>query len=277
MPRRGHPSPDAMTRSLRLAPHPVAPIPVAHPPAPAIDVALVAPDDLSPRQRLTLAVVVVAVHAAGLAALLGARTAPPAADGPAAIQVAWIAPEPMPRPAEPAAPPPQPVATPAPLPLAARRAPERPSDPPPAPPSPVPVDRAPTAAEPDPAATPVAATPAAAAASTVAATPATPAPAPAASPPPTLSIRTVAYLTPPQLTYPPASRRAQEEGRAQVRVRVDAAGAPRETVLVRGTGHARLDEAALATAAATRFVPYTENGVPRAFWVVMPFVFELEN
>lgn len=99
----------------------------------------------------------------------------------------------------------------------------------------------------------------------------------AATPAPTLSIRAVSYLTPPDLQYPPAARRAQEQGRALVRLLVDAAGLPQRAALERSTGHARLDEAALATATATRFRPHTENGVPRAFWVVMPFVFELEN
>lgn len=99
----------------------------------------------------------------------------------------------------------------------------------------------------------------------------------AATAPVILSIGAVGYLEPPELQYPPAARRAQEEGRALVRVLVDATGHPQRTALERSTGHTRLDDAALATAAATRFRPHTENGVARAFWVVMPFVFELEN
>lgn len=99
----------------------------------------------------------------------------------------------------------------------------------------------------------------------------------AAAMPPMLSIRAVSYLVPPELVYPPASRRAQEEGRAWVRLLVDAAGAPQQARIEHSSGHVRLDEAALATATATRFRPHTENGVARAFWVLMPFVFELEN
>jgi protein TonB len=62
-----------------------------------------------------------------------------------------------------------------------------------------------------------------------------------------------------------------------VRVLVDARGAPQQMVLLRPSGFARLDEAALATVRATRFKPYTENGVALPFWVVMPLIFELDN
>jgi protein TonB len=103
---------------------------------------------------------------------------------------------------------------------------------------------------------------------------AAPAPPPA---PKTVSIGAVAYRTPPVLHFPPASRRAQEEGRVHVRVLVDAEGLPREVELVRSSGYPRLDDSALATVRATRFRPHTENGVALPFRVVMPLVFELEN
>jgi protein TonB len=107
---------------------------------------------------------------------------------------------------------------------------------------------------------------------------AAPPPAPAPNPAPKdISIRAVEYLALPVLSYPTASRRLLEEGRVDVRVLVDARGAPRETVIVRSSGYPRLDEAALATVRATRFKPYTENGVAMPFWVVMPLIFELES
>jgi protein TonB len=107
---------------------------------------------------------------------------------------------------------------------------------------------------------------------------AAPPPAPAPNPAPKdISIRAVEYLAFPVLRYPTASRRLLEEGRVDVRVLVDARGAPRETVIVRSSGYPRLDEAALATVRATRFRPYTENGVAMPFWVVMPLIFELES
>jgi periplasmic protein TonB len=105
-------------------------------------------------------------------------------------------------------------------------------------------------------------------------TPATPAPAPT---PKTISISQVAYLSPPQLDYPQAARRMQEQGQVHVRVLVDAEGRPQQMSVVRSSGHARLDEAALAAVRATRFKPYAENGLALPFWVVMPLVFELDN
>jgi protein TonB len=107
--------------------------------------------------------------------------------------------------------------------------------------------------------------------------PAAPGPAGPPASPATVAINAVQYLTPPVLHYPPASRRAQEEGRVDVRVLVDAEGRPGETRVLRSSGYPRLDESALATVKATRFKPHTENGVPRAFWVVMPLIFEMEN
>jgi protein TonB len=127
-----------------------------------------------------------------------------------------------------------------------------------------------------PAAAPVAASPA---------EPAEPAPAsasaPTASPPPPpaperrLAIGEVQYLAPPVLVYPLAARRLREQGEVRVLVRVDERGDPGRVLIQRSSGSDRLDEAALATARATRFKPYTEDGVPRPFWVVMPLVFEL--
>ena len=74
-----------------------------------------------------------------------------------------------------------------------------------------------------------------------------------------------------------AKKYLQEQGRVDVRLLVDARGLPQQAQVARSSGHARLDEAALAAVRATRFKPYTENGMPQPFWVVMPLVFELEN
>lgn len=112
----------------------------------------------------------------------------------------------------------------------------------------------------------------------VASPPAPPALPPSPPPAPkTIAITQVEYLTPPQLAYPPAARRMHEEGAVNVRILVDARGGPQQMSVIRSSGYARLDEAALAAVRATRFKPYTENGVPMPFWVVMPLVFELEN
>ncbi len=100
--------------------------------------------------------------------------------------------------------------------------------------------------------------------------------APVAPPPPkTIAITAVDYLTPPPLNFPMASQRLRENGTVHVRVLVDPRGTPQQMVVIRSSGFARLDDAALATVHATRFKPYTENGVALPFWVVMPLIFEL--
>jgi protein TonB len=128
-----------------------------------------------------------------------------------------------------------------------------------APPPPLPVEPTPVVPEP------------------VVAAPAPPPPPPAPPAPRTIAITAVEYLSPPVLTYPGASRRLQEQGQVNVRVLVDARGLPQQMYVIRSSGFARLDEAALATVRATRFKPYTEDGTPLPFWVVMPLVFELDN
>lgn len=111
---------------------------------------------------------------------------------------------------------------------------------------------------------------------TFAAASAPPAPRPA-PPERQIAITQVEYLSPPVLNYPQAARRQREQGQVQVRVRVDEHGRPERFVVLRSSGFERLDDAALATVRATRFKPYTEDGVARPFWVVMPLVFELDT
>ena len=79
-----------------------------------------------------------------------------------------------------------------------------------------------------------------------------------------------------------AGRSLDRDGAAAiVHARVVMAGVPtfvpQQMQLTRSSGFASLDEAALATVRATRFKPYTENGLPQPFWVLMPLVFELEG
>jgi protein TonB len=141
----------------------------------------------------------------------------------------------------------------------------------------VPSAEAPTAVVPD--TTVAVATPTARPASQASTAP-PPARPTAPAPPPlpkTISISQVAYLSPPQLEYPHAARRMQEQGQVMVRVLVDAEGRPQQMSVTRSSGYDRLDEAALAAVRATRFKPYAENGIALPFWVVMPLVFELDN
>lgn len=219
------------------------------------------PDALPAAARRAVLAGAALLHAGAFWALLQLDPVRRAVGEVLPITVDWIAP---PAPATPPPPPPPPKRTPVvqptkpvivsePVALPAEPAFVAP------PPPPQPAEPAPVIAEP------------------VVAAPAPPPPPPPAPPAPrTIAISAVQYLSPPVLSYPPASRRLQEQGQVQVRVLVDARGLPQQMSVIRSSGHARLDEAALATVRATRFKPYTENGTPLPFWVVMPLVFELE-
>ena len=241
-----------------------------------------AADPLSRPLRIAAAASMVALHALAIWALLQLGPVRQAVGAAVPIFVDLIvppAPEPPKGALTPPPPPPETVSPPMRRPVIARKPKPTPVEPvltapPPRPeptraaepePAPAPADPAPVAppAQPAPQAEPAVA--------------AAPPPAPVPRAPREVSIRAVEYLTLPVLHYPLASRRLQEEGRVHVRVLVDVAGLPREMQVIRSTGYPRLDEAALAAVRATRFKPYTGNGVAMPFWVVMPLVFELEN
>jgi protein TonB len=209
-------------------------------------------DTLSTAQRRGLVLGMLGAHLAAGWALLQLEPVRRAVGEVAPVFVDWVAP---PAALPPAPPPPPPTPRPKPVQPPTLRA-AAPAPPPAtfvAPPSP-----------PEPPAVVEAAPPA----------PVTP-PAPVAPPPPkTIAITAVEYLSPPQLVYPAASQRLREQGTVHVRVLVDSRGAPQQMQLVRSSGFTRLDDAALATVRATRFKPYTENGVALPFWVVMPLIFE---
>ena len=79
------------------------------------------------------------------------------------------------------------------------------------------------------------------------------------------------------LDYPRLSRRNGEAGRVMVRVYIDTAGLPRNVQVSASSGHARLDDAAIAAVQKARFRPYTQNGQPTAGWAAIPINFELEK
>ena len=218
--------------------------------------ALGSDDTLSPTQRGGLVGGMLGVHLAIGWALLQLEPVRQAVGDLAPVFVDWVAP-PTAVPPAPPPPPPQP--------------PPKPLRPPPlvtAAPAPAPATFVAPPPPPEPPSVAVEAPP-----------PAPPAPpAPVAPPPPkTIAITAVEYLTPPQLNYPQASRRLREEGTVHVRVLVDPRGTPQQMQLLRSSGFTRLDEAALATVRATRFKPYTEDGIALPFWVVMPLIFEFDN
>jgi protein TonB len=92
-----------------------------------------------------------------------------------------------------------------------------------------------------------------------------------------LDAQAVGYLVPPAPRYPPASRRLREEGEVLVRVLIDTEGRPREIDLLRSSGHARLDEAAIEAVRAALFRPYVTEGRARAAYVRVPVEFALRR
>jgi periplasmic protein TonB len=88
----------------------------------------------------------------------------------------------------------------------------------------------------------------------------------------------VQYLQPPELVYPRLSQRNGETGLVIVRAYVGSAGgAPHSVQIDRSSGHARLDQAALAAVQKARFKPYAEKGQPVEGWALVPIRFELEK
>jgi protein TonB len=84
------------------------------------------------------------------------------------------------------------------------------------------------------------------------------------------------YAEPPVLVYPRASRRAGEAGRVLLRVFVDEEGRPRQVLVHRSSGFARLDEAAIDALRKARFKPCLDQGRPAAGWALVPLTFELD-
>jgi len=125
-------------------------------------------------------------------------------------------------------------------------------------------------AEPQPPAPPAPPAPAVAAA---------PAPAMEAAPAPAkveLPSTRAEYLQNPAPNYPPASRRAGEQGKVVVRVLIGTDGTAREAELRQSSGFDRLDRAAVDTVRKWRYVPGKRNGVPEAMWFDVPINFVLE-
>ncbi|MEY3668635.1 MAG: hypothetical protein RL258_30 [Pseudomonadota bacterium] len=109
----------------------------------------------------------------------------------------------------------------------------------------------------------------------VAPAPTTVATAPAA--PLEVSIESVRYIRPPQVVYPPLSRRLGEAGRVVVRVRVSTEGVPVEVTLAEPSAYGRLNEQALQAMRQARFDPYRVNGRPISVTILAPVVFKLED
>lgn len=86
----------------------------------------------------------------------------------------------------------------------------------------------------------------------------------------------IAYLVPPPIELPLASRRLGEQGLVLLRVLVGIDGLPRQVSVQRSSGHARLDEQAVAAMKRARFKPQTDQGMPIEWIVIAPLQYEIE-
>lgn len=113
----------------------------------------------------------------------------------------------------------------------------------------------------------------------VAPQPAAPVPqaAPAAEAPVVTAARfDVDYLHNPKPVYPPFSRRAGEEGRVLLRVRVSPEGAALAVEVEQSSGFARLDKAALEAVQKWRFIPARRGNEILETSVTVPLTFRIE-
>ena len=87
----------------------------------------------------------------------------------------------------------------------------------------------------------------------------------------------MAYLENPAPAYPSAAKRAGEQGRVMLRVRVDPEGGVERIEVQATSGHPRLDEAALAAVRRWRFAPARRAGQAIAGWALVPITFSLRR
>ncbi|MHB9119064.1 MAG: energy transducer TonB [Burkholderiales bacterium] len=85
------------------------------------------------------------------------------------------------------------------------------------------------------------------------------------------------YLHNPQPVYPLMSRRAGEEGKVVLRVRVSAQGLPLSVEVKQSSGYSRLDEAARAAIEKWRFIPARQGKDAIEASVLVPLHFTLVN
>ena len=76
-------------------------------------------------------------------------------------------------------------------------------------------------------------------------------------------------------TYPPSARRAGEEGSVQLRILVDERGLPGEVQIVKSSGFARLDQAAIDAVRRWRFVAATNGSQSVVAWTQVAITFRL--
>jgi len=77
--------------------------------------------------------------------------------------------------------------------------------------------------------------------------------------------------------YPPASRRAGEQGVGMFRVLVNEKGRPTDVQVLKSSGFPRLDEAAMAAIRKWTFSPAMQNSQAVQSWTRVQVAFKLEN
>ena len=98
---------------------------------------------------------------------------------------------------------------------------------------------------------------------------------PGAAPVLSTNARPAAPLRP---DYPPAALRMEQQGQVMVKLRVLASGAAADVQVRTSSGHALLDEAALAYLRRARFVPARDrSGLAVDSQVIVPIRFVLED
>lgn len=221
--------------------------------------------DLSPAQRRLVVLGILALHGLALWALLQVDAVRQAVQQVAPIFVSLVAP------AEPVALPKPPPLPPPPRPLPKLQPPPRTPPLIAAPATPTPAPEAFTAPVTPPAPAPPSMAPPPTQAAVAEA-------APPATAPRQLPDSAVQFLQLPEVLYPHASQRQGETGLVIVRAYVGTGGgAPHSVQIEKSSGHARLDQAALAAVQKARFKPYAEKGLPVEGWALVPIRFELEK
>jgi periplasmic protein TonB len=86
-----------------------------------------------------------------------------------------------------------------------------------------------------------------------------------------------AYLSNPAPAYPPAARRAGEQGTVTLRVLVTREGLPSRVEIEKSSGSKNLDAAARDSVWGWRFVPARQGTDPIESWVLVPVVFRLDG
>jgi len=92
--------------------------------------------------------------------------------------------------------------------------------------------------------------------------------------PPAQSLATKTRVEP---TYPPASRRAGEEGTVRLKVLVDETGRPKDVEVAQSSGFTRLDDAAMQAVRRWRFQAARDASGPISAWTQVAITFKLTD